>query len=62
MKVRRGVISELIAMYLTPLNLLLFLTFFMVVLVIAWFINVWWTLEQQKLVILKSVQQGAVSP
>lgn len=62
MKVRRGLISELISTYLTPINLLLFLTFFMVILVMAWFINVWWTVEQQKLTLLKSVQQGAISP
>ncbi len=62
MKVRRGLISELISTYLTPINLLLFLTFFMVVLVMAWFINVWWTVEQQKLALLKSVQQGAITP
>ncbi len=62
MKVRRGLISELISTYLTPINLLLFLTFFMVILVMAWFINVWWTVEQQKLTLVKSVQQGAISP
>ena len=61
-KLRRGLITDIIAEYLTPINMLLFLTFFMTILVMAWFINVWWTMEQQRLAVLKAVQGQAVGP
>ena len=61
-KLRRGLISDIISQYLTPINMLLFLTFFMTILVMAWFINVWWTMEQQRLAVLRAVQAQAVSP
>ena len=61
-KLRRGLITDIIAEYLTPINMLLFLTFFMTILVMAWFINVWWTMEQQRLMVLQTVQKQAVSP
>ena len=61
-KLRRGLISDVISQYLTPINMLLFLSFFMTVLVMAWFINVWWTMEQQRLAVLKAVQAQAVGP
>jgi len=61
-KWRRGLLADIISEYLTPLNMLLFLTFFMTILVMAWFINVWWTMEQQRLAVLRSVQAQVVSP
>ncbi len=61
-RLRKGLITDIIAQYLTPINMLLFLTFFMTILVMAWFINVWWTMEQQRLAVLRTVQAQAVSP
>ena len=59
---RKGLISDIIAEYLTPINMLLFITFLMMIAVIAWFINVWWTVEQQKLLLLKQTQQVISTP
>lgn len=59
---RKGLISDIIAEYLTPINMLLFITFLMMIAVIAWFINVWWTVEQQKLLLLKQSQQAVSVP
>ncbi|ALU12211.1 hypothetical protein EYM_01440 [Ignicoccus islandicus DSM 13165] len=61
-RLRKGLISDIIAEYLTPINMLLFITFLMMIAVIAWFINVWWTVEQQKLLLLKQSQQAVSVP
>ena len=61
-KLRKGLISDLIAEYLTPLNLFLFITFLMTIAVMAWFMNIWWTVEQQRLLLAKQAVQGLASP
>ena len=61
-KLRKGLVSDLIAEYLTPLNLFLFITFLMTIAVMAWFMNIWWTVEQQRLILAKQATQGLASP
>ena len=59
-RLRKGqTITDIVMEYLTPLNLLLFLTLFMLIIVIAWYINVWWTIEQER---LKLIQATTVTP
>ncbi len=61
-RLRKGLLTDIIAEYLTPINMLLFITFLLMIAVIAWFINVWWTVEQQKLLLLKQTQQVISTP
>jgi len=61
-KLRKGLITDIIAEYLTPLNLFFFITFLMTIAVLAWFMNLWWTVEQQKLLLVKQSQQVIASP
>jgi hypothetical protein len=59
-RLRRGqAVTDIVMEYLTPLNMLLFLTLFMLIIVIAWYINVWWTIEQER---LKLIQAATVTP
>ncbi|UXD22265.1 hypothetical protein IPA_03060 [Ignicoccus pacificus DSM 13166] len=60
-KLRKGLITDLIAEYLTPLNLFLFITFLMTIAVMAWFMNIWWTVEQQRLLLAQQATQGTLS-
>ncbi len=59
-RLRKGqTITDIVMEYLTPINLLLFLTLFMLIIVIAWYINVWWSIEQER---LKLIQATMVTP
>ena len=61
-KLAKGLISDLIAEYLTPLNLLLFITFLMMVAVMAWFMNIWWEVEKERLVLVKQATGNLATP